>query len=86
MKTSFHWLVSGRASTAHREQRPGYTVHRFPSGVGFAIGRDPHVFKTWRMDGEYHAHVGVRNFATLEQARHDMANRLRFHRLMLREG
>ena len=81
-----HWLVNGRTSTAHRESYPGYTVHRFPNGVGFAIGRDRLVYKTWRMDRGYHVHVGIRDFTTLAQARIDLANRLRFHRMMLREA
>ena len=71
-------------TTTQVESNAGYTVHRFPSGVGFALGRDTHIFRTWRMDGAYHAHGGVRSFATLAQARIDLANRLRFHRMMLR--
>ncbi len=74
-----------RVTTAHREFHTGYTVHRFPSGVGFAIsGRIPNVFRTWRMDGEHHAYATIRDFKTLSEARADLAMRLHVHRMMLR--
>ena len=79
------WRWPKTVTTARRQYCPGYTVHRFPSGVGFAMGNDPHVFKTWRMDGEHHAHATVRNFKTLGEARADLAYRLRIHRMMLRQ-
>ena len=85
MKERTWEFVKRHRATAHRETFIGYTVHRFPNGVGFAIGCDPHVFKTWRMDGGDHAYSTIRNFKTLGEARADLASRLRFHRLMLRE-
>lgn len=77
-------LAKLKFTTAQREDHTGYTIHRFPSGVGFAMGRDTHLLRTWRMDGEQHAYATIRNFHTMQAARDDLANRLRFHRLMLR--
>ncbi len=70
------------ATIARRINRQGYTLYRFSRGVGFALGFDTHVWLTWRMDGEHHAQPTVRRYPTERQARDDMADRLRFHRLL----
>jgi len=67
-----------------RESHPGYTVQRLPGNVGFAIGQDPHVWKTWRMDGTHHAHGSTLNFRTRQEARDDVARRVRFYRSVMR--
>lgn len=70
--------------TTTKDIRPGYTVHRFQDDVGFALGFDSHdVWLTWRMDGEFHAHPTIRRFATQELARNDLADRIRFYRLLI---
>ena len=71
---------------AHHELNPGFTVSRFASGVGFALGLDTHAWVTWRMDGEHHAQPTVRRFATRALARNDLAARIRFYRLTQRES
>lgn len=65
-----------------KDVRPGYTIHRFEDGAGFALGRDAHVWMTWRMDDEHHAQASVRRFRIYQDARNDIAGRIRFHRLV----
>ena len=77
-------VLNTMPNTTHKESHPGYVVYRFHDGVGFACGRDPHVWLTWRMDGLHHAHPTTRRFKTVELARNDIAARIRFYRILTR--
>ncbi len=65
---------------------PGYDVTRMNvDGVAFCYGQDTRgVWMTWRMDSGHHAYPTIREFNNKGSARNDVADRVRFYRLMLR--